>query len=67
MHFSLQSPKENAQDCHPTSIKGNLETSSRMHMCVDPEKKDSFDVNPKKEFVCSDGITMVNQGPKFYE
>lgn len=34
---------------------------------VDPEKKDSFNVNSKKEFICWDGHVMVNQGPKFYK
>lgn len=27
---------------------------------VDPEEKDSFDVNPEKEFICCDGLPMVS-------
>lgn len=34
---------------------------------VDPEKRDSFDVNTKKELICWDGLRMVHGEPKFYK
>lgn len=34
---------------------------------MDPEKKDSFDVIPKKEFTCWDELPMANWEPTFYK
>ena len=31
---------------------------------VDPEKEDSFGVNPDKEFIWGDRLPMIHQGPK---
>lgn len=38
---------------------------SSLEQTVDPEKKDYFYVNPKKELICWDGIFKVNQRLNF--
>lgn len=33
----------------------------------DLQKKDFIAVNPEKDFICWDGLPVVNCGPKFYK
>ena len=34
---------------------------------MDPEKKESINVNPNKKFICWAGLLMLKRGPKFYK